>query len=91
MRVDLLPKPPEWTIDANCADIGPGIFFTDKGQNVTDAKKVCARCSVITECLEFALDLEASDDTHRSRHGVYGGLSPRERAALARTRKDTAA
>ena len=54
---------------------------------IAEAKTVCRRCSVVSECLNYALDgaLDA---------GVWGGMSEDERRALkrrnARTRARTA-
>ena len=39
------------------------------------AKAICARCPVIGECATYAL-------VAGERHGVWGGLSERDRAAL---------
>jgi WhiB family transcriptional regulator, redox-sensing transcriptional regulator len=41
------------------------------------ARAVCARCPVRARCLQWALD--ANEE-----HGVWGGTSPGERAALRR-------
>jgi WhiB family redox-sensing transcriptional regulator len=92
LDVDTIPQPPDWTIDARCADIGPDLFFPDtKGQNAADAKQICRGCPVVDDCLEYALYLESGDDlSNRGRYGIYGGHSPRERAAIARTRKEPA-
>ena len=49
----------------------------------------CEGCPVRVACLEFALAAEDALD-HRSavsRHGWWGGLGPRERAALAAGRQ----
>ena len=54
-------------------------FFPARGESVRDAKAVCARCPVRSECLEFALRLKVA-------HGVWGGLSERERRTLRRDR-----
>lgn len=43
------------------------------------ARAVCARCPVRSECLEFALET-------REQHGMFGGLTPDQRKALARKR-----
>jgi WhiB family redox-sensing transcriptional regulator len=66
-----------WMLDALCAETDPEIFFPDKGGSVRDAKKICRRCDVRAECLDYAL-------THRERYGVWGGLSENERRGLLR-------
>ncbi|MCX4633469.1 MULTISPECIES: WhiB family transcriptional regulator [unclassified Streptomyces] len=43
------------------------------------AKAVCGGCPVRTECLAHALD-------QRIEHGVWGGMTDRERRALLRRR-----
>jgi WhiB family transcriptional regulator, redox-sensing transcriptional regulator len=69
-----------WQQDAACKDVpDPDVFFPGKGEDAEAAKQVCAGCPVLGECLEFALaTMRASDRDH----GVYGGLTPAERARL---------
>lgn len=64
-----------WQADALCAQTDPEAFFPEKGGSTRDAKKVCAACTVRSECLEYAL----SND---ERFGIWGGLSERERRRL---------
>jgi WhiB family redox-sensing transcriptional regulator len=69
-----------WQVRAACvANAGAVDFFPARGESVRDAKAVCARCPVKRECLEFALRLKVA-------HGVWGGLSERERRTLRRDR-----
>lgn len=58
-------------------DVDPEVFFPDTYSAATDAaaKAVCLRCKRTDECLRFALDNE-------ERHGIWGGLSPKERLRL---------
>lgn len=65
-----LPGP--WRKDAACGGMPSEVFFPERGQTTEAAKKVCRRCPVRLECLEFALS------THE-RHGVWGGMALRER------------
>lgn len=65
----------DWQRDAACAGTDAEIFFPDKGESTKDGKRICGRCIVRADCLEFALDL-------RERFGVWGGLSERERRRL---------
>lgn len=46
------------------------------------ALRVCSKCPVITDCLEYAM-------TTRQSFGVWGGMTPRQRQTLrkARSRK----
>jgi WhiB family redox-sensing transcriptional regulator len=67
------PKP--WMLRALCARTDPDTFFPDMGQSVEPAKRVCMGCEVRGECLEYAL-------INHERHGVWGGLSERQRRKL---------
>jgi WhiB family redox-sensing transcriptional regulator len=69
-------EPPEpWMADALCAEVGPEIFFPEKGGSTRDAKRVCAACDVRQQCLEYAL--------RRDEHfGIWGGVSERDRRKM---------
>ena len=73
-----LPVPPAWYADALCAQVGGDLHFPDRGRSAETraAKRVCSACSVISSCLEYAL--QRSDD------GVWGGTTPRERQRMRR-------
>ncbi len=66
-----------WQDQALCGQTDPEAFFVEKGGNTKPAKAICALCPVTAECLEYAL-------ARQERFGIYGGLSPRERAKLRR-------
>ena len=69
-----------WQQDAACKDVpDPDVFFPGKGEEGEAAKRVCAGCPVMGECLAFAL---ATMRAAERDHGVYGGLTPAERARL---------
>ncbi|HET9518524.1 MAG TPA: WhiB family transcriptional regulator, partial [Actinoplanes sp.] len=51
--------------------------FPEKGGSTREAKRICGRCEVKVECLEYALG-------HDERFGIWGGLSERERRKLKR-------
>jgi WhiB family transcriptional regulator, redox-sensing transcriptional regulator len=70
-----LPAPEPWMYDGLCAQVDPDLWYPDKGGSTGDAKRICAGCPVKFECLEYALD-------HAERHGVWGGLSERQRRKL---------
>lgn len=87
-HLSLVPDEPEpleaiavdderWQDRALCAQTDPEAFFPEKGGSTREAKKICQRCSVRTECLEYAL---ANDE----RFGIWGGMSERERRRLKR-------
>lgn len=82
----------DWRHRALCRDEDPELFFpVGTGgpalAQIAEAKAVCRRCPVISECLTWAL--ETGQDA-----GVWGGMSEDERRALkrrhARTRARTA-
>jgi WhiB family redox-sensing transcriptional regulator len=83
----------DWRLRAICADgPDPELFFPVGTSGpallqIAEAKTVCRRCPVVTECLTWAL--ETGQDA-----GVWGGMSEDERRALrrrnARTRARTA-
>lgn len=72
----------EWLTRAACVDEDPELFFPVgcTGPAVREeeaAKRVCARCPVISECLAWALRTGQTS-------GVWGGTGERERARLRR-------
>lgn len=68
-----------WMDDAACISVDPETFFPvdtthKKGrheQAVADAKAICYRCKVRTECLEWAVEWLPSD-------GIFAGMEARE-------------
>src|SRR6059058_4371312 len=74
---DLLGNAPEWQERALCSQTDPEAFFPEKGGSTREAKRICSRCEVRADCLEYAL-------TNSERFGIWGGLSERERRKLKR-------
>lgn len=70
-----LPLFEPWMDSALCAQTDADAFFPDKGESPRDAKRVCASCDVVAECLAFAL-------RNNEKFGVWGGKSERERRAI---------
>ena len=75
-----VPDEEDWGSRAACRSADPELFYpvSEAGPSVAqiaEAKSVCARCEVRSECLAFAL-------ATRQTHGVWGGTSPEERAVL---------
>ena len=65
-----------WMDDAACRHAPIDWFFPPEGRgHVTygDARRLCRQCPVVDDCLQWALQ-QVDDD-----HGMYGGLTPRER------------
>jgi WhiB family redox-sensing transcriptional regulator len=58
----------------------PELYFPEKDdafQQIRYAKKQCDTCSIVNQCLEYAL--EAGEQ-----HGIWGGTTPMERRQLRR-------
>lgn len=76
-----------WEDDAPCREIGTDVFHpAGRGSALAaaegTAKAICRnRCPVRQQCLALALEREGNADRY-SRGGIWGGLTPQERAAL---------
>jgi len=75
-----VPDRADWGARAACRSTDPELFFPVSGvgpsvAQIDEAKTVCARCDVRSECLAFALATWQP-------YGVWGGTSPEERARL---------
>lgn len=68
-----------WQERSLCSQTDPEAFYAEKGENTRDAKKMCAGCEVVPECLEYAL-------ANNERFGVWGGKSERERRKIVKER-----
>ncbi len=66
---------PAWIAEANCRGLDVNLFFPPRGTSTTEAKAVCAACTVTTECLAYALDNYES-------WGTWGGKSERQRRGM---------
>ena len=70
----------DWWHQAACRDADLDLFAydpnSDPAATAEAAKAVCAGCAVRDACLDFALERPAAEDTT----GIYGGLTPAERA-----------
>ncbi len=62
-----------WQDSAACKDVDSSIFLSGVTSRIEKAKAVCATCSVMSECLTFAI---ANEDFEPH---VYGGLTGEER------------
>jgi WhiB family redox-sensing transcriptional regulator len=70
----------DWRHAAACRDEDPELFFSTLDADIADAKAICARCHVRSECGQYA------DDNARD-HGIYGGRTADERKRLRRRRE----
>ena len=75
---NLTPEP--WMDNALCAQTDPEAFFPEKGESARPARLICHRCAVQGACREYAIE-------QGFRHGIWGGMSDRERTTLQRARK----
>lgn len=62
----------KWQDDALCREVDPELFFPELSHPTTEAKRVCALCPVVDDCLAYALEADEP-------FGVWGGWSPRQR------------
>lgn len=67
----------EWTGRARCRGLDPEQFFVRSLEQARGAIKVCQRCPVRQECLDYAV-------AEGIEVGVWGGLTERQRRAYAR-------
>ncbi|MCX4564503.1 WhiB family transcriptional regulator [Streptomyces phaeochromogenes] len=67
-----------WVNQAACGSIDPEALFAEDLAQQT-IKVLCTTCPVRIECLAHALD-------NRIDHGVWGGMTERERRMLLRRR-----
>ena len=72
----------DWRHRALCRDEDPELFFPigstgPAATQVDQAKVVCERCTVVEDCLTWALETGQEN-------GVWGGTSEDERQALRR-------
>lgn len=79
-----------WEFDQPlCAEVGTEIFFVDDKDDprpkmkvlpdYNSAKKICKSCVHRTECAEWGIKHEV--------FGVWGGLTPQERAIIRKSRR----
>ncbi len=72
----------EWRAAGACLSADPDLFFpvatgTVAAREMSKAQRICARCRVRQECLDFAMRTGEM-------HGVWGGTTPEERLRARR-------
>lgn len=79
------PVAQNWRLIGLCKGSSTLVFYppSDDDSLAEEAKTICSMCTVRKPCLEFAL-------TTREKHGVWGGLTERERRRVLRQRRRTA-
>ena len=82
-------EPEDWRLDAACRDWDhelqgdPWHPDSDASNAYAKAREICSGCPVAAACLEVAMAAER-DRAHGGRFGMFGGLSPNERANVRR-------
>ena len=64
-----------WKQHGACVNLSLAMFFPTRGESAQPAKDACAGCQVRDRCHAFALE-------HGEQHGVWGGLSEKQRKQL---------
>jgi WhiB family redox-sensing transcriptional regulator len=79
------PMAKDWRAAGLCKGSDPLVFYppSEDDTMAEQAKTICGMCAVRQPCLEFAL-------TTREKHGVWGGLTERERRRVLRQRRRSA-
>ena len=85
-----LPPPVEdawnWQLQGNCLGYPLDVFFpedtlkSDRRRHEEAAKRICRSCPVLARCREHALSTP-------EQHGVWGAMTPSERARQRLNRK----
>jgi WhiB family transcriptional regulator, redox-sensing transcriptional regulator len=74
----------DWRAEGACRTADPDLFFPVSGgapsaRDEAKALRVCARCTVRRQCLDFALRSGEA-------YGIWGGTTPGERTRARRRR-----
>jgi hypothetical protein len=67
---------------APCAQTDPELWFPEKGGSVRVPRRLCRECPFLAACRTWALE-----HPHEAAHGIWGGLTVRERARILRDRR----
>lgn len=74
VTLENVEPPGDWISRARCKTAPVNLFFPERGDDAGPAKRICARCPVLSECRDYALDAPST------LQGVWGGLSRNERS-----------
>jgi len=77
-----LPLSQDWRSRSACASTHSDLFFSERPEDITAAKAVCATCPVREPCLENAR-------ANREEYGVWGGINFAERGFTNRIKHGT--
>lgn len=67
----------DWRDEAACLGTDTDSFYPTKGEEARVAKKICRRCRVKSQCLNYAIEMNDPN-------GIWGGLGEGERRRLLR-------
>lgn len=67
----------DWRAQGRCAGEDPNLWFAVGALEHKMAKRLCRGCPVRYDCLAYAME-------HPVDHGIWGGLTERERRRLRR-------
>lgn len=66
-----------WRDYAACRGTDTDSFYPGKGESSEVARKICRRCFVSSECLQYSIDM-------RDENGIWGGIPEGQRKRLLR-------
>lgn len=75
--MEVPPPPGDWVELAACRGSRTSQWFPARGESLRPLREICDACPVCADCGAYALD-------HGIKHGVWGGLSERERRLIRR-------
>ena len=76
-----LNVPGTWADEALCAQSDPDLWFPEKGIIPYAARRICFRCPVRRQCLDYIAGIEENLPVSLW-GGIYAGYSVRERRRL---------
>ena len=68
---------PGWPAMASCRELPADLFYPEEREPAARVKAICRSCAVQLDCLAHAIST-------RETHGIWGGLTSRQRSRLAR-------
>ncbi|MEU5593061.1 WhiB family transcriptional regulator [Streptomyces sp. NPDC020298] len=94
MNISFLPQPADqtWQKQAACRakDVDPDVFFSENNvAGIAKARQICKGCPVAQACLIDCMTNEGGKSLG-ARHGIYAGMSPRQRQRLYEKLRDRA-
>jgi WhiB family redox-sensing transcriptional regulator len=72
-----------WRAEGLCSSSNPDLWFSVGAIEHKHAKNICRACPVQSQCLRYAMEAPVE-------HGIWGGLTERERRRVRR-KQDSAA